>query len=670
MQRHMRSPGRHRRDGEPGAPRLRSTGTTGHSAGPAKGIGVSVQVAAAPGARAGGALCFSVLGPVQAWRGDAEVPLGPPQQRAVLAVLLLRRGRPVTIEELVDAVWGEDLPAAPVSVLRTYVSRLRGVLEPARRRGRAPQVLVSVANGYAIQVPDSAVDLAVFERRVHEAHSLRQQGLLGAARERLRTALGGWEGAPLSGVGGRFADAERARLAELRLSVTEVRLELDLACGDDRDVIPELITLTAAYPLREGLRLLLMRALYRCGRQAEALTVYQDTRHLLVEQLGIEPGPALQELHGQLLAADPGLVGPAVEAATRTVAVQPSQLPSDLADFAGRQAETAELATMLTDESGGAVPVAVVTGMSGAGKTTLAVRVAHQLSHCFPDGQLYVDLRGTSASATAPAEALAGFLRALGEAEEHLPVTLAERAALYRSMLARRQVLVVLDNASDSPQVRPLLPGSSQCAALVTSVSRLSGLPATGWVTLAGFAPDAALELFTRIVGRQRIMAERAAALRVFELCGGLPLAIRIVASRLAARPDWRVADLAAQLEDERQRLSHLKIDDLAVESCFRLGCGRLGDEQARAFRLLALPLWSTFGIAEAASVIDRPAEATAVLLESLVDAGMLESPAFRRYRYHDLLRLFAGKYAQEAEPFPISRAAALARLSVVSAGR
>jgi DNA-binding SARP family transcriptional activator len=608
----------------------------------------------------GEGLRLSVLGPVQAWRGEVEVPLGSPQQRAVLAALVLRRGRPATVDELVDAVWGEELPGAPVSILRTYVSRLRGLLEPDRERGRRPEVLVSTAGGYAIEVPESAVDLAVFVRRVAEARGLREQGLIGPARERLRVALGGWAGVPLAGIGGRFADAERTRLAELRLSAIESRLELDLECGDHSDAVPELLTLTAAHPLRERLRLLLMRALYRADQQAEALAVYHDTRRLLVEQLGVEPGPAMQELYAQLLAADPQLSAPA-RAEPRSEVRTPAQLPADLADFTGREVETTALTTALRD--GPAAPVALVSGMSGAGKTTLAVHVAHQVVDQFPDGQLYVDLRGGDTAPTDTAAALAGFLRALGERDADIPGTLVERAALYRSILGRRRILVLLDNAYDTQQIRPLLPGSGRSAALVTSISKLAALPVSDRVALAGFAPEAALTLFARIVGPRRVEAERDAVLRVFELCGGLPLALRIVASRLAARPDWRVGDVVEQLEDERHRLSQLRIDDLAVESCFRLGCSRLGDEQARAFRLLALPAWNSFEAAEAAVVLDRSPEQAAALLESLVDAGMLESPRVHRYRYHDLLRLFAGKVAQEQEEFSISRAAALTRI-------
>ncbi|MGI5401200.1 AfsR/SARP family transcriptional regulator [Streptomyces sp. CA-135486] len=607
-------------------------------------------------------LRFTVLGPIQAWRGDREVPLGSPQQRAVLATLLLKQGRPATVEELVDAVWDEDPPSGAVSVLRTYISRLRGVLEPDREKNQAPRVLVSVANGYAIRLHDGSMDLTEFEHHLHEARELSANGATPAARDLLRTALDRWKGVPLAGVPGPFADAQRSRLAELRLSATETRVDLDLELGGHRDVVSELITLTAAHPLRERLRLLLMLALYRCDRQAEALGVYHDTRHTLIEQLGIEPGPALRELHGLVLAADPSLSAPPAEPTPRTSAVRPAQLPSDLADFTGREVETARLSAVLLEDPGTAVPVAVLTGMGGAGKTTLAVHVAHKLSDDFPDGQLYADLRGVDGTPADPAAVLGGFLRALGEKDQGMPESLVERAALYRSILAGRRVLVVIDNAHDTEQVRPLVPGSGSCAAIVTSRSRLAALPATGRVSVEVLRPRVAAALFARIVSGPRTAAERLAILRVVDLCGGLPLAVRIVASRLAVRPEWSITETLDQLKDERQRLGELRIEGLAVEACFRHGYGQLDEEQARAFRLLALPAPNTFGLVDAAAVLDLPPERTEPLLESLVDVGMLESPTRRRYRYHDLLRLFARQRAQEEES-AATRAAALTRL-------
>ncbi len=611
----------------------------------------------------GNDLRFTVLGPLQAWRGDAEIPLGPPQQRAVLAVLLLRHRRPVTVDELVDAVWGEDPPAKAIPIVRTYISQLRALLEADRVRYQTGDVLQRVARGYAIQTPEQSIDAAVFEDKVRAARELRDRGEPSTARDLLHAALAMWKGTPLSGVPGPYAEAERARLGELQLNVTETRLELDLECGGHRDVVPELLNLTAVHPLRERLQGLLMLALYRCGRPAEALAGYRRTRALLGEELGVDPSPDLQELHAGILRNDPALAVPAARGPeSRRGAAVPAQLPTDLADFTGRGAEVETVTQALRGGSGTAVPIATLTGMGGAGKTTLALHAAHRVRDHFPDGQLFMDLRGMASPPAAPAEVLAEFLRALGENDGRIPKDPAERAALYRSLLSQRRVLVVLDNAADTEQVLPLLPGSAGCAVIVTSRSRLATLPASARVGVEVFDPQAAAELFARVAGERRARAEQAAMTRLLELCGGLPLAVRIVASRLAARPDWSIAELLDRLDDEHGRLADLRIEALAVEATFRLGYRQLDAEQARAFRLLALPAPTSLSLVEAAAVLDRPVADVEPLVEGLVDVGMLESPTRGRYRYHDLLRLFARQRAEAEDP-AAERTAAAARL-------
>ncbi|WP_247197936.1 AfsR/SARP family transcriptional regulator, partial [Streptomyces sp. GESEQ-35] len=340
-------------------------------------------------------MSFAVLGRVRAWRDGTELDLGSPQQRVVLAALLLRRGRPVTTAELVDAVWGDDPPNAAVSVLRTYVSRLRKVLRPGPDDTRAidgaeaPQVVVSVADGYLARVPTGSVDLGVFEERVAEAQRLRAVGEAPAAARLLHAALAEWEGVPLAGLPGPLAKAERDRLAEERLAALEARLEIDLELGRHSEVIPALVALTGEHPLREGLRQLLMLALYRSGRQAEALETYRRTRGTLVDELGIEPGAPLRELHERILAGeaslDPSAATASAEpkasaprsAAIRHVAV-PAQLPADLPTFTGRQAEL-EQVRILGPETTTSSSVTVISGMAGIGKTALAVHWAHRI---------------------------------------------------------------------------------------------------------------------------------------------------------------------------------------------------------------------------------------------------------------------------------------------------
>ncbi|MFD4412307.1 BTAD domain-containing putative transcriptional regulator [Streptomyces sp. NPDC058476] len=603
------------------------------------------------------ALRFSVLGPVRAWRGDDPLPAGSPQQRALLAALLLREGRTATAAELIDALWGDEPPSQALAAVRTYASRLRKTL--------GAEVLVSESGGYAIRAPrEGALDLAQAQERAADAEKARGAGDLCRARELLREALGLWDGEPLASLPGPYAETQRARLEEWRLQLLESRLDMDLEQGCHAEAVSELTALTAAHPLRERLRELLMLALYRSGRQAEALAVYADTRRLLADELGVDPRAGLKELQHRILQADPGLAEPSAPAAEPAAApVLPAQLPATVPDFTGRTSFVAELSDVLASAEGRVMAVSALAGIGGVGKTTLAVHVAHQARGAFPDGQLYVDLQGAGSRAAEPETVLGAFLRALGTADSAIPDSLEERSALYRSMLDGRRVLVLLDNARDAAQVRPLLPGTEGCAALVTSRMRMVDLAGAHLVDLDVMSPEEALLLFTRIVGEERVASEREAALDVVAACGFLPLAIRIAASRLAARRTWTVSVLAAKLADERRRLDELQAGDLAVKATFELGYGQLEPAQARAFRLLGLADGPDISLAAAAAVLDLPAESTEDLLESLVDTSLLESAAPGRYRYHDLVRLYARSCAERDEHPPSERDAAVSRL-------
>ncbi|MER6465549.1 BTAD domain-containing putative transcriptional regulator [Streptomyces sp. NPDC001288] len=602
-------------------------------------------------------LRFSVLGPVRAWREGQPLSTGSPQQRALLAALLLREGRTATAAELIDALWGPEPPSQALAAVRTYASRLRKILDPG--------VLVSESGGYAVRgLGEGALDLAVVQELAGEAEKARGAGDLGRARELLGRALSRWDGEALAGVPGPYADAHRVRLDEWRLQLLESRLDMDLEQGCHAEAVSELTALTAAHPLRERLRELLMLALYRSGRQAEALAVYADTRRLLSEELGVDPRPGLRDLQQRILQADPALAEPSSPAAEApAVLVRPAQLPATVPDFTGRTACAAELGEVLASAEGRVMAVSALAGIGGVGKTTLAVHVAHQARSAFPDGQLYVDLQGAGARAAEPETVLGSFLRALGTPDSAIPDALEDRAALYRSVLDGRRVLVLLDNAKDAAQVRPLLPGTEGCAALITSRVRMVDLAGAHLVDLDVMSPEEALQLFTRIVGTERVAAEREAALDVVAACGFLPLAIRIAASRLAARRTWTVSVLAAKLADERRRLDELQAGDLAVKATFELGYGQLEPAQARAFRLLGLADGPDISLAAAAAVLDLAAEDTEDLLEALVDTSLLESAAPGRYRFHDLVRLYARACAERDEKPPSEREAAMSRL-------
>jgi DNA-binding SARP family transcriptional activator len=606
-----------------------------------------------------GPLRFGVLGPVRAWRGEVTLSTGSPQQRALLAALLLREGRTATAAELIDALWGSEPPSQALAAVRTYASRLRKILDPG--------VLVSESGGYAVRSPgEGALDLAVAQDLAADAEKARGTGDLGRARTLLNQALGLWDGEPLAGVPGPYAEGQRARLEEWRLGLLETRLDLDLEQGCHAEAVSELTALTAAHPLRERLRELLMLALYRSGRQAEALAVYADTRRLLAEELGVDPRPGLRELQQRILQADPALAEPSAPVAeSPTAPVRPAQLPASVPDFTGRSSFVSELSEVLSSASeaeGRVMAVSALAGIGGVGKTTLAVHVAHRARPTFPDGQLYVDLQGAGPRPAEPETVLGSFLRALGTADSAIPDSLEERAALYRSVLDGRRVLVLLDNAKDAAQVRPLLPGTEGCAALVTSRVRMLDLAGAHLVDLDVMSPEEALALFTKIVGEERVAAERDAALDVVAACGFLPLAIRIAASRLAARRTWTVSVLAAKLADERRRLDELQAGDLAVKATFELGYGQLEPPQARAFRLLGLADGPDMSLAAAAAVLDLPAEDTEDVLESLVDTSLLESAAPGRYRFHDLVRLYA-RVCAERDERPGERETAMSRL-------
>jgi DNA-binding SARP family transcriptional activator len=606
------------------------------------------------------ALDFGLLGHVRVVRGSEALPSGTPQQRAMLADLLLRRGKTATVGELIQALWGEEPPTNPVPTLRTYANRLRNALGPRK------DVLVSQGGGYALRLgAEDRLDADRVARLTAAAEESTAAGDLTQAHDLYTEALALWDGGEaLAGIPGPGAEMHRARLGEQRLALLEARLEVGLQIGLHAESVSELTALTTAYPLRERLRELLMLALYRCGRQAEALAVYADARRILVDELGVEPRAELAELHGKILNADASLsfTGPADPTAAPPP-VRPAQLPAAVGDFTGRVAFVAELGQQLATAGGRVMVVSAVAGIGGVGKTTLAVQVAHHAREHFPDGQLYVDLQGAGPSPAEPEAVLGAFLRALGIPDDAVPNTESERAALYRSLLDGRRILTLLDNARDAAQIRPLLPGTPSCATLITSRHRMVDLAGAHLVDLDVMSPEEALTLFSKIVGEERVSAEHQAAMDVVGACGFLPLAIRIAASRLAARRTWTVATLARKLSDERRRLDELQAGDQAVAATFELGYGQLNREQARTFRLLGLADGPDISVHAAAALLDRDADTTETLLESLVDASLLESAAPGRYRLHDLVRLFARACAERDEQPPAERDAAVSRL-------
>lgn len=650
-----------------------------------------------------GRLRFQVLGPVRAWTGDHPVDLGPPQQRAVLAVLLLHAGRPVSVPQLVDALWDEWPPPRAVGAVRTYISRLRGLLEPDRLPRQDGQLLVSSGGGYALRVPGEALDAAGFEERLGAARRMRGAGDTAGAYEQLRGALALAEGVPLAGLPGPYAQRQRDRLTELHVTAQEELFGCVVELGGQVDPMGDSIAglraFAAEHPLRERPQALLMLALHRAGRQAEALAVYAATCRTLDAELGTEPGPELRAQYEELRDGSAGHgsapaaggrrgTGPATgsgsgsgtgpgSGSTRDHARPscpardtadiggpspvPAQLPPDTADFAGRTKAVARLATALRGADGARAPVvATLSGLGGVGKTALALHVAHSVRARFPDGQLYADLQGTGRAPADSGAVLTHFLRALGVAESAVPDGTAQKAALYRSLLADRRILVLLDNARDGAQVRALLPGVPGCAVLVTSRARTLALPGADQVDVGVMDEAEALELFGAVVGAERVAAEPEAARQLVAVCGGLPLAVRIAAVRLASRPGRTTAGMVARLSGER-RLDELRVGDLAVEATFRAGYEALDPGLAHAFRALALGGMPTFCRAAAAALLDTTDDEAEAAVETLVDAGLLEAHGDDRYRYHDLVGLFARRLGEHHDS-PEERAAAQRR--------
>ncbi len=631
---------------------------------------------------------FAVLGPVRAWRGEQELNLGSPQQRAVLAALLLRSGRAVALSELLDAVWGEEQPAAAVSVLRTYVSRLRKVIDSGREVTGAGSVVVSVGDGYLIRVPEDGLDLSVFEQRVTEARKLRAAGDLSAAAELLRAALDGWQGGALAGLPGPLAESESSRLNEERLVALETWLEIEVERGRHSDVVAELIALTGQYPLREQLCRLLMLALYRSGRQAEALAAYRSTRSTLVTELGIEPGTPLQDLHDRILAADASLdapstgrpvppaptVPPALPDASPPVlpAGRPAQLPADLPTFVGRHAELERARALLSEQDGppATVVISAIGGMAGIGKTTLAVHWAHEMADRFPDGQLYLNLRGfdPTGSLVTPDEAIRTLLGALGVPPMRIPAGLDAQTALYRSMLAQRRMLILLDNARDTDQVRPLLPGSSRSLVIVTSRNQLTGLVAGEGahpLPLDQLSSAEAHDLLARRLGTDRLAAEPQATDEIIARCARLPLALAIVAAHAVAHPGFPLSAIAGELRDSHGSLDAFASgDDIStdVRAVFSWSYKAVSDPAACLFRLLGLHSGPDISAPAAAALAGLPLREVRALLVELTRAHLLTEHFPGRYTLHDLLHVYATERVH-AEETPPERERALGRL-------
>ncbi|MFI6733760.1 AfsR/SARP family transcriptional regulator [Nonomuraea sp. NPDC050451] len=646
---------------------------------------------------------FAVLGPVRLWRGDVELNSGPPQQRALLALLLAYAGRPVSLDEMVDVLWGQDPPSSSVNVVHRYVGNLRRLLEPGLPPRAEGGWLIRGAGGYRLKADAGTLDLLRFRHLAEQARSAAPA----QAVELYAEALAVWQGEAAAGIQAEVRSRPVfAALEQERITVALAAADVALEHGGMVGLLPALRAAATRHPLDERLQARLVLALATTGRQAEALDTWQAVRDELAEELGISPGPELRAAQQRVLteaagpsreptalavaptggaarlavtptgeATDLAMTSPASsveaeeageadEAGEAGAMVRPAQLPADLAVFAGRRADLAKALALLDGDALRTVVISAIGGMAGVGKTTLAVHWAHRVADRFPDGQLYVNLRGFDrlGSAMDPAEALRSFLEALGVPPHRIPVAVDVQVGLYRSLLAKRRVLILLDNARDADQVRPLLPSSPGCLVLITSRDRLPGLLATEGalpMTLDLFPAEDARESLARRLGEERVAREPEAVDEIVERCGGLPLALAVVAARAAANPAFPLSAIAAELRETPGTLDAFADGDPAVDvrAVFSWSYRSLSAAAARLFRLLALHPGPDVSAGAAAALAGEPVRRA---LNELTRASLLTEHAPGRYAAHDLLRAYATELVEGSED---DRDAAVRRL-------
>ncbi|MEU2717282.1 BTAD domain-containing putative transcriptional regulator [Streptomyces sp. NPDC007205] len=637
---------------------------------------------------------FTVLGSVKVWRRGAELPLGPPKQRALLALLLLHAGQTIGLSQIVDVLWHGDPPNSAVNVVHRHIGSLRKLLEPGLPPRAPGNLLVRHAGGYGINTDATTLDLLNFRDLVARARDAADGGEASSAAELYTKALSLWRGEAAQGVPQDirvhplFSAVDSEHLAALREGA-----DLMLTLGTPAPVLPLLHRAIAQYPLDESLHARLIQALAQTGRQAEAFRLFQEMRLRLKNELGIEPGPELRIAHAGLLrqskratipqdgrheAPPKEISGPPMPQSPPgrpnvPTTVRPTQLPLDLRTFVGRRDELARITSALEklDEASGTTSAVINTieGMAGVGKTVLAVHLAHRLANRFPDGQLYVNLRGFDASGpyVTAAEALRSFLTALGVSARHLPADVDSQVALYRSILAGRRVLVVLDNARDSQHVRPLLPGSPTCLVVITGRTQLRGLVATHGAApllLGPLSEAESREVLARHLGQDRTTAEPEAVDAIVEFCHRLPLALAIIAARAATLPGFSLSSIAAELQAGHDNLDAFADEDpyTDLRTVFSWSLDGLGREAARLLRLLSLHPGPDMSATAAASLAALPVRRTTTLLAKLADAHLMIRPVPNRFAFHDMIKIYASEQVQDHDDAD-TRGAAVRRL-------
>lgn len=599
---------------------------------------------------------FRILGSIEVRHGESKLPLRGSKQRSLLAGLLLSANQPVATNQLISWLWGSEPPASAVTQVQKGISELRVLL--------GPDSIARHARSYLVRADPGSIDYMAFEQGTETGRSLAAGGRLHEASVYLRSALQLWRGPALADATTELFTTQGAYLGERRLAAFMDLVDVEFALGGHAQLIGELQLWVAEYAFQERLWAQLITALDHSGRVADALACYERCRRIFREELGLEPGPELRRLHEAVLLGEPA-VAPSSSLSRAAVSTRcipaPLNLPAATTDFTGRADEFHRVRAALLDlqhrEARGrvAVPVVAISGKAGVGKTTLALQVAHSLAEEFPGGRVHVNLQDDDTDD--PLRALRQLLRALGTDEGAMSGNRAELIAQLRARTAGRHTLLILDGAVDESQVRPLIPGSPSCAVLITSRSPLAGLDGVQLLNLDVFEPGQAIALMESVVGRERIVAEPEDARRIVELCGLLPLAVRVAAAKLAGRPHWTLRRLARRLADECRRLDELVLGDLDVRASIALSYRRLSEKQRQAFRLLGLLDMPDFPVSIVGGFLGEPQDEAEELAEALVDAQLLDvvktgrKEQFR-LRLNELVRLFAlESLAEETRP-------------------
>lgn len=597
-----------------------------------------------------------LLGPVELVANGRTVDLGGQRQRIALATLALNANRPTSAEQLTDAIWGTAPPSTARTQIQICISALRRIMTAEN----LPASITTRAAGYALELPSESVDVNVFMQELQVAHAEIDNGRHEKAVLTLRRALRLWRGEPLAGVNSSALERTAVSLDDRRRATIEQWAQLELSLGRHDEIYPELRALVDQYPLHERLHGYLMIALCRSGRRAEALQVFRNARTTLIEELGLEPGEELRAIHQDVLRSEPSLEPPGERRPSVDIAAPvPRQLPASIGDFTDREDTVAEIKDFLHERLGStgnryAMPLVAISGAGGMGKSTSAIRIAHELTDVFPDGQLYSSVRHRLGTDRVPA-VLAGFLRALGFSGSAMPDDAQERAQMFRTRLAGKRMLVVLDDIDGVDDIELLLPGSPGCATILTSRARPTSLPGIYGVDIGGLNPPNSRELLAKMVGEQRLRTESDATTELVRLCGGVPLALRIAGARLASRPHWRVATLVDRLSDDARVLDELSHQGHDIRSQIASTYHGLAPQARRLFRLLSLLQAPDFPGWVAAALLDAEQAEADRAREELAEARLLEvvvntRTGQARYRFHDLIRAYAREVLREHE--------------------